>query len=143
MGLIRKQARVDLKTKIEEWIKTNPTLNEYTRYCWFDITPDYAIETNHTCMLRSILLAKEEIPDYIIFDFSGCGVVTFDLPWSCEEIVKNLNKYDKHVIGVDKYTIMISAWEYYDFQKDESGKWRVTDYFNLFDQSKNHNISWD
>lgn len=129
MGLIRKQARVDLKTKIEEWIKSQPVINTYAELGWVKIEPDYTIKITHSYALRSILQTKGEILDYLMFDFSECDTIMIDLPMGYEEVVKTLNKCDKYITGIDSCIVVCLSGKSYGFVR-HNNEWIRSHYIN-------------
>lgn len=133
MGLIRKQAGFDLKAKIEEWIKSCPVMNMYAEQGWVKITPDYTIKITHSYALRPILLTEGEMPDYLIFDFSDCGMILIDLPWSYEEILKNFNKCDKYITGIKHCIVTSLSGKAYALARYKN-EWIRTHYINCLQQ---------
>lgn len=130
MGLIRRQSGLDLKAKIQTWLSTCERFESTLNWGCVSITSDHTIKVNDS--YRSFILEQiiylGELPDYIMFDFTRCQPVKNpEVRMNIPEIITQLNKVSNNIIGIDRCTINITAWESYDFQKDESGKWSVVD----------------
>ena len=103
MGLIRKQAGLDMKVKIENWV--SETLGSFFRYT---IDDDYRVnvEDDDDSWLVIFKLASEviEIPNYISFVFNKQIEGVF---WrvNIEKIVDALNKYSHVFHNLDRLTL--------------------------------------
>lgn len=126
MGLIKKQAGVDLNLKIEEWIKKDTILEKHLKLGHLTITPDHRIVPdyfNDCDVVKAIVKTKGDIPEYIMFDFGNrTNMPWFHLPWYREDIVENLNKCDKHLMGLDKCRAGDIFYTLY-FLERKDGKW--------------------
>jgi hypothetical protein len=109
MGLIRKQAGLDLKAKIENWI------SEYMgSYFEYTIDDDYRIKSkgdHHSWLLIYKLSSSEiEIPDYVSFSLEKrISISTWQV--DVESIVNTLNKYS-HLLNNLEYMGMINHRSY-------------------------------
>lgn len=125
MGLIRKQMGVDLKSKIEAWVKKSNLL--------LDITDDLKLlvpNSTREVLIQVILYSIKEpqkIPEYIMFDFSQCDYCAhIYLYGSIDAALQLFNKADKHLFGIDECRVYC-CWEsngrIYDLERID-GEWR-------------------
>lgn len=104
MGLIRRQMGVDLKTKIEDWLKKSNLL--------LDITDDLKLRvpnSSREILIQVILYSikeSQELPEYIMFDFSWCDYCSHIYHYGCiDDALQLFNKADKHLLGINKCRI--------------------------------------
>lgn len=116
MGLIRKQAGLDLREKILRWrdnfLDSSPHICNLAR-----VNEDFTIDPSS--MPRSILhkLINDPdliIPEYILFDFSRVNYVP-DVSFygnpkdKFQDILNRLNKIDKHFINLPVLDIALNS----------------------------------
>lgn len=116
MGLIRKQAGLDLREKISRWrdnfLDSSPHTCNLAR-----VNEDFTIDPSS--MPRSILhkLINDPdliIPEYILFDFSRVNYVP-DVSFygnpkdKFQDILNRLNKIDKHFINLPVLDIALNS----------------------------------
>lgn len=104
MGLIRRQMGSDFKAKIEDWLKKSNLL--------LDIGDDLKLSvpnSSREILIQVILYSikeSQELPEYIMFDFSQCDYCTHIYHYGCiEDALQLFNKADKHLFGIDKCRI--------------------------------------
>lgn len=139
MGLIRKQGGFDLSLKIEDWLNTCERFKTSLRWRYVFIAPDYTIKVNN--FYRSFVFEQivylGELPDYIMFDFTGCQPIEYPkVKMDISEVIEQLNKASNNIMGIDRCTIRITVREAYDLQKDEHGEWYVVDQRYRFEEPK-------
>lgn len=123
MGLIKKTIGCDLKTKIEVWLnKTNLWIR-----C-LNITNDLKLlvpNDTREIVIQAILYLLEgeesqELPEYIMFDFSLCDYCSQIYYYGCfDDALQLLNRADKHLFGINKCRIICRGSEHglYDLKR--------------------------
>ena len=129
MGLIRKQAGLDLKVKIEKWVSEH--LGSFFKHT---IDDDYRIRVaneDDSWMVIFKLTSDEkiEVPDYISFEFNKSIEGVF---WraNTERIVDTLNKYSHIFYNLDHITLRTHP------------EWNVSENITILKYDDKRTISW-
>ena len=137
MGLIRKQAGLDLRTTISKW--RDSFLENMHYSCWVDpkdlpVNEDSTIDASQ--MPRSILhelidYPDRILPDYILFDFSKiecilslslCGDMYPGL--KLQDVLDRLNKIDKYLTNLTVLDIALNSLVVTARVKRVNGVWQ-------------------
>lgn len=122
MGLIRKQAGLDLKKTISKW---RDSFLENMHYSYWNDPDDLPVNEDSTIdasqMPRSILhelidYPDQIMPDFVLFDFSKTECV-LDLSFyeddysglKCQDILDRLNKIDKYITNLTVLDIALNS----------------------------------
>ena len=125
MGLISRQAGVDLETRVQAWVnQLYDDLGFRTKTGLFEIDKNKTIKikTLPRTILRELLERNEDIPDYILIDFGRFVALdlsfddpTYDIDWMSSKIdkinsnIKNLRRIKIRVNHYrDEYMFTIS-----------------------------------
>lgn len=129
MGLIRKQAGLDLKVKIEKWV--SEYLGSFFKHA---IDDDYRIKMasdDEAWMVIFKLSSEEkiEVPDYISFEFNKSIEGVF---WrvNIERIVDTLNKYSRIFHNLDRIALRTHL------------EWNVSENITIIKFDDKRTISW-
>lgn len=127
MGLIRKQMGSDLKIKIEDWLKKSNLL--------LDIRDDLKLSvpnSSREILIQVILYSikeSQELPEYIMFDFSQCDYCSHIYHYGgVDDVLQLFNKADKHLFGINKCRIYCHKSEraLYDLERIDD-EWRCVE----------------
>ena len=131
MGLIKKQAGVDLETRIQTWVdQLCEDLKLIVKGRPIEILNDNSILVTAFPRLTLLWLLKrrEDIPDYIMVNFSlSPGIIdltltdpTHDIDW----IVSKIDKISTHIRGLKKIRVTVgNDQKEYMFRLEEDSKW--------------------
>lgn len=131
MGLIKKQAGVDLETRIQTWVdQLCEDLEIIVKSKPVEILNDNSILVTAFPRLTLLWLLKrrEDIPDYIMVNFSlSPGIIdltltdpTHDIDW----IASKIDKINTHIRGLKKIRVTVgNDQKEYMFRLEEDSKW--------------------
>lgn len=130
MGLIRKQAGVDLETRVQTWVdqlyddmRINPQLRGM-----FEVSEDKVvkIKTLHRSVLHKLINRGEDLPDYILIEFDRLSQL-IDLYFEnleCDTIRTRLYKIGPHLKNLEKIKVSVNHHqEEYLFERFGNNKW--------------------
>lgn len=117
----------DLKTKIEAWLKKSNLL--------LDIRDDLKLSvpnSSREILIQVILYSikeSQELPEYIMFDFSQCDYCSHIYHYgSVDDVLHLFNKVDKHLFGINKCRIQCCGSKHglYDLERIDD-EWRCVE----------------
>lgn len=130
MGLIKKQAGVDLRTRIQMWVDQlyddmgiNPRLRGM-----FEVDEDKVVKIKalHRSVLHKLINRGEDIPDYILIEFDRHSQ-SIDLYFEnleCDTIRTGLYKIGPRLKNLEKIKVSVNHHqEEYLFERFGNNKW--------------------
>lgn len=129
MGLIKKQAGVDLDTRIQMWVdQLRGDLELIVKGGFVMILEDKSIlVTSSPRLVLFKLLKREGIPDYILVDFSyywALDLTLTDPKYDIDWAVSKIDKISTHIRGLKKIRVeMGDDHKEYLFTLGEDSKW--------------------
>lgn len=117
MGLISRQAGVDLDTRIQAWVnQLRDELELIVKNEPVTISTDKSIlVTAFPRLVLLWLLRREDIPDYILVDFSlshgALDLTLTDPTHNVDWVVSRIDKISTHIKGLKKITVRTDNYQ--------------------------------